>query len=80
MTASSGAPAAPAAFSPHRCTPPGRAIRGAVYECWCGRDWVALASLTIRKDRIVSLRPDWRVEGMRPRRARSAIRPQRYRG
>ena len=43
----------------------------------CGRDWVALASLTIRKDRIVSLRPDWRVEDMRPRRARSAIRPQR---
>jgi hypothetical protein len=36
-----------------------------------------LAINTIRKDRIVSLRPDWRVEGMRPRRARSAIRPQR---
>ena len=31
----------------------------------------------VRRPSLSSLRPDWRVEGMRPRRARSAIRPQR---
>jgi hypothetical protein len=60
-TAATGAPAPTSrAYVPHRCRPPERGFRGQQYECWCGRRWVAASGVTVRGNRITSLRPDWR--------------------
>lgn len=45
----------------HRCHPPRRALRGAVYTCWCRRRWMAFDTVTIRDGRVCALHPDWRV-------------------
>jgi hypothetical protein len=49
-------------YRPHRCTLPERGHRGQRFDCWCGRHWTAAAGVTVRHNRIRSLRPDWRYE------------------